>query len=88
MNQARERHGSACVDGHIYVVGGLMAGKACGQSFFENFSNFFFLTSYKAKTQTWSPERCWAVQPDETDVGAGEELTEKVLLSWGDKLQK
>ena len=27
MNQARERHGSACVDGHIYVVGGLMAGK-------------------------------------------------------------
>ena len=35
MNQARERHGSACVDGHIYVVGGLMAGKAWGQTFFD-----------------------------------------------------
>ena len=27
MKHPRERHGSACVDGSIYVVGGLMAGK-------------------------------------------------------------
>ena len=28
MRHPRERHGSACVDGSIYVVGGLMAGKS------------------------------------------------------------
>ena len=84
MNQARERHGSACVDGHIYVVGGLMAGKESGRILFNfQFWVFLYKTSIKAEAETGRAEWCWAVQPNETDVGTGEKLTKKMLLSRG-----
>jgi len=60
MNQTRERHGSACVDGHIYVVGGLMAGKLKRKPCVLN-----DVERFNPMTQTWEsvknlPRRCYS----------------------------
>ena len=60
MNQARERHGSACVDGHIYVVGGLMAGKIKRKP-----GVLSEVERFDPKSQSWEnvkplPRRCYS----------------------------
>ena len=60
MNQARERHGSACVDGHIYVVGGLMAGKIKRKP-----GVLSEVERFNPKSQNWEnvkplPRRCYS----------------------------